>query len=170
MTEEMQSFVSRLWEEYTGVVPTSKETWKAIVHPDDWENMITLCMHSLSTGKPYEINLRLKSKSGEYSWHQGKGEAAFDNEGKIKKWVGAFTDMHILKEEQQRNDDFISITSHELKTPLTTIKAYGQIAEEMLEQGDLSALGMLKKMGNHVIKLSKLIEELLDVTKMQKAN
>ncbi len=161
-------FVSRRWEEYTGIEPTSEETWKAIVHPDDWGNMITLWMRSLSTGKPYEINLRLKSKSGEYRWHQGKGEAVFDNEGKIKKWVGAFTDLHILKEEQQRKDDFISIASHELKTPLTTIKAYGQIAEEMLEQGDISALGMLKKMGNHVIKLSKLIEELLDVTKMQK--
>jgi signal transduction histidine kinase len=92
-----------------------------------------------------------------------------DHEGKVIRWLGTNTDIARQKELEQMKDDFLSITSHELKTPVTTIKAYGQIAEGLLaKKGDLETLGMIQKMGTQVKKLTTLIEELLDITKIQK--
>jgi signal transduction histidine kinase len=70
---------------------------------------------------------------------------------------------------EQMKDDFLSMASHELKTPVTTIKAYGQIAESMLEKkGDVQTLEIIKKMSTQVNRLTTLIDDLLDITKMQK--
>jgi signal transduction histidine kinase len=74
-----------------------------------------------------------------------------------------------MKKEEQRKDSFLSMASHELKTPVTTIKAYGQIAELMLEKnGDIQTLAIQKKMSNQINKLTTLITDLLDNIKIQK--
>ena len=76
------------------------------------------------------------------------------------------TEQKLLK---QQKDNFLSIASHELKTPVTTVKAYAQIAESLLERkGDVETLGMIKRMGIQVNKLTNLIEDLLDFTKIRK--
>ncbi len=45
-----------------------------------------------------------------------------DDSGKITMWIGATTDIHDQKTKEEAKDEFISIASHELKTPLTTAK------------------------------------------------
>ncbi len=61
------------------------------------------------------------------------------------------------------------MASHELKTPVTTLKACGQIAESMLEEkGDVETSDMIKRMNSQVTKLTTLIENFLDFTKIQK--
>ncbi|RYE56421.1 MAG: PAS domain-containing protein, partial [Sphingobacteriales bacterium] len=61
-------------------------------------------------------------------------------------------------------DEFLSIASHELKTPLTSIKAFNQL---MLKTSDGTRLKeFLKKTGENIYSLEKLISDLLDVTKI----
>jgi len=79
----------------------------------------------------------------------------------------------LLEEIEQRKlaeakkDEFISIASHELKTPLTSVKGYVQLAELSL-QGDEkeNALRFLERSSNQLNKLDQLIGELLDISKM----
>jgi two-component system, OmpR family, phosphate regulon sensor histidine kinase PhoR len=69
--------------------------------------------------------------------------------------------------EQQRND-FIGIVSHELKTPVTSLKAFGQVLQLQLEQaGDKKTVHMLTRMDAQVDKLTHLINDLLDATKIE---
>ena len=71
-------------------------------------------------------------------------------------------DITEQKQLEWQKDNFLSMVSHELKTPLTTIKAYGQIAESMLEEkGDVETLGMIKRMSSQVNKLTILYRKLL---------
>ncbi|MEP6595639.1 MAG: ATP-binding protein [Ginsengibacter sp.] len=73
-----------------------------------------------------------------------------------------------LQELFRQKDDFISMASHELKTPVTSIKAFAQLLEEDYAQaGNAEAAQMLSRMNDQVIKLTSLIEDLLDVTKME---
>jgi signal transduction histidine kinase len=133
------------------------------------ESLTQVWTSSLQTGETYQAEARLKNKAGAYRWHLVQGEPIKNEKGSIIKWIGAFTDIENLKEEQKQKDDFLSMASHELKTPVTSIKAYGQIIERILEEkGDVQTLGIVKKMSKQVSRLTTLIKDLLDVTKMQK--
>ncbi len=68
------------------------------------------------------------------------------------------------KQMQQRKDEFLSIASHELKTPLTSIKAFNQI---MLRSNSLEQMHSFnKRSAENIHRLEKLISDLLDVTKI----
>ena len=86
-------YASGRWMELTGIKPVGEEEWKAIIHPDDFEENARTWMHSLSTGEIYKCEVRIKSKQGEYRWHIVNGEPIRDTENKIIKWVGALTDI-----------------------------------------------------------------------------
>jgi signal transduction histidine kinase len=78
-------------------------------------------------------------------------------------------DNSILFEEikalSAKKDEFIALASHELKTPLTTIKGYLQIIDRT-EKGNVANLFVGKAM-NQVEKLDALINDLLNVSKIE---
>lgn len=71
-------------------------------------------------------------------------------------------------ELMNRKDDFLSIASHELKTPVTSLKAYTQLLQmDAIENADKRRESMLAKMDSQIDKLTSLITDLLDTSKMQ---
>ena len=171
MTNEKGAYeyASSHWINYSGLDPYAGDTWEKLVHPHDLESLAQGWESSLKTGKTFNSEARLKNKNGMYSWHLVQGEPIKSEQGTIIKWIGAFTDIENLKEEQKQKNDFLSMASHELRTPVTTIKGYGQIIERLLaEKNDLKTLGFVKKMTKQVNRLDTLITDLLDITKMQR--
>lgn len=76
-------------------------------------------------------------------------------------------DVTVRKMQEQQKDEFISVASHELKTPVTSIKLYSQLMLDHLEHsGDEVAALMIKNMNNQVDRLIDLIRTLLDTTKL----
>src|SRR5260221_3854933 len=60
------------------------------------------------------------------------------------------------------------MVSHELKTPLTTIQGYTELIHgRFAQQGNQEALLYISKMAAQIGKLSKLIADLLDISKIQ---
>lgn len=77
-----------------------------------------------------------------------------------------------LYAESQRavalRDDFIYIASHELRTPVTSLKLYSELLQRQAERGNLEQIGKsLSKMNAQIGKLSVLIDDLLDVSKIE---
>ena len=71
---------------------------------------------------------------------------------------------------QERNDSFISMASHELKTPVTTIKTLTQILQERYRQSeDTILVEYLVRLSQQIDQLTKLVTDLLDVSRI-KAN
>ncbi|HXS59043.1 MAG TPA: ATP-binding protein [Hanamia sp.] len=70
-----------------------------------------------------------------------------------------------IKESQERKDEFIGIASHELKTPLTTVKGYIDLLT-LMEHAQPQKLYVQKAQDN-LKKLENLIKDLLDVSKIQ---
>ena len=71
-------------------------------------------------------------------------------------------------ELMDKKDDFLSIASHELKTPLTSLKAYSQLLHmDSKDSADSKREMMLSKMDAQVDKLTSLITNLLDTSKLQ---
>ena len=77
-------------------------------------------------------------------------------------------EIEFRKEAERKKDEFISIASHELKTPMTSIKGYIQLLERSLDKEDMETTRVrLHKVQNQVEKLNLLVADLLDISKIE---
>ena len=77
-------------------------------------------------------------------------------------------DLTHQKEIEQRKDDFINVASHQLKTPMTSMKIFAHIVEKQARKmGDDTLTDFIKKLNTQIDGLGKLINRLLDVSKLQ---
>jgi PAS domain S-box-containing protein len=164
-------YFNKRWYDYTGAKAGGDLTdpfGQQILHPDDTERTVQMWRRCVKTGEPFEVEYRLRDHaSGQYRWFLGRALPGYDDKGQIVKWFGTSTDINESKEAQQQKDEFIAIASHELKTPVTSIKAFTQLVQRKLERGGNAELaGHLAKMDGQVDKLNMLISELLDVSKI----
>lgn len=80
----------------------------------------------------------------------------------------AIEDITEKKHIEQQKDDFISIASHELKTPVTSMKAYAQLLQKHpLITKDIKASYMLEKMDIQMNRLMELVASFMNVYKMR---
>lgn len=133
------TYFNKHWMDFTGL---SFEEFKDfgyhnIMHPDEMEEYQKLFTKAAATGTDLEMKMRFRNKAGEYVWHLNLATPVKDDHGNIKMWIGVTTEIQKIKDEEILKDNFISMAGHELKTPVTTIKAYGQIAEGMLEKKEI---------------------------------
>ncbi|MEO8884874.1 MAG: ATP-binding protein [Mucilaginibacter sp.] len=161
------TYYNRGWYDYTGTQNFEElraRIWD-ILHPEDREVARISWPKAMLTGEDSVIEHRFRRHDGQYRWHLSRYSAHKDDEGNIKLWVGTSTDIHEQKENEQRKDEFLSIASHELKTPLTSIKAFNQLMKRAKDdEGRLN--NFIEKSAEHIYRLEKLISDLLDVTKI----
>ena len=101
--------------------------WQKFVHPDDLAESLERWANALETGCEYVTEFRLLFKDGNYKWFLARAIPLIEND-KILLWIGTNTNIDLQKNNEQRKDEFISIASHELKTPIT-IKAFNQLSQ-----------------------------------------
>lgn len=166
------NYYNKRWYDYTGFegLDSRENAAKKILHPDDLQKAIDIWQTSRQTKSAYEIEYQFKdrSKDGAYRWHLGRAIPIKDKDGEVIQWIGTCTDIDEFKQFQQQKDNFLGIASHELKTPLTSLKLYSQFLEKNLrkKEDDNNATVALK-MDEQINKLNNLINDLLDVTKIQ---
>ena len=167
MTDETghPEYLSAQWTKYAGEMPMT-DYWTAICHPDDVKISVKAWQKCVATGEKFISEIRLKNKEGEYRWHVSVGIPLKDDDGNVIKWIGSISDVHDQKLREQKKDEFISIASHEMKTPLTSAKAYLQLLEMSLDENDTNFI-YAKKASEATERLNKLISELLDASKIQ---
>jgi len=80
----------------------------------------------------------------------------------------AARDITERKQFERQKDEFVSIASHELKTPVTSIKGYAQVLQgRFKKEGNIEAVELLVRMDAQLNKLTILIADLLDATKIE---
>lgn len=171
------TYYNQSWLSYTGY--SSEELyawgWNKIIHPDDEEEFNKLWLYSIQTGEDFEMEIRLLNKTGEYLWHLSRSVAVKDDGGKIKRWMATNTEIQKIREEGQRKSDFLKMVSHELKTPVTSIKGYVQFLAKMLtgEQEKLleplPLRSSLMRIDSQIGRLTRLITEMLDLTRIEES-
>jgi PAS domain S-box-containing protein len=176
-------YFNEKWLEYTqkGFEELKDEGWQNLIHPDEWEFNQQSWQHSVNTGEDFQVEHRYLRNDGTYRWHLSRALAQKDKDGKTIMWLGTNTDIHEqklfaeelekqiiekIKIEKQKND-FISMASHELRTPVTSIKGYAQTLQRKFKnEGNTEAETYLAKMDNQVNRLTSLINDLLDATQV----
>jgi len=167
--EGMLTYISPSVLSYTGLTAgqINSDGWLPALHPDDRMEHMEKWAHSLQTGEPFLLEHRHRRHDGVYRWHLTRAIPQRDPDGKIQMWVGTGTDIDEIKQHEQQKDDFIKIASHELKTPITTIKGYVQLLlRELTPNSDPFLQQSLSTIDKQVSRLTKLVGDLLDVTKI----
>ncbi|KRB67898.1 PAS domain-containing hybrid sensor histidine kinase/response regulator [Noviherbaspirillum sp. Root189] len=92
-------YFNRQWYDFTGVPEgsTNGDEWTNLFHPDDLHRTRERWRHSLETGEPYEIEYRVRHRSGQYRWVLGRALPIRNDAGVIERWMGTCTDIHEQK-------------------------------------------------------------------------
>ncbi len=91
------------------------------------------------------------------------------DDGDVDAVVGVFQDVSPLKEAERLRDEFISVVSHELRSPLTPIRGFAQlIARDLQKEGEHDQhVAWLNTLQQHTDRLTRLVDDLLDVSRMR---
>ena len=163
------TFFNGQWYKYTGL--SEKESvgwgWTKNIYPDDLPASVEVYKSILLSGSEGEFEMRKKRNDGSFRWHLVRMQPVRTGDDEIRLWVGTATDIHELKNLQQQKDDFISIASHELKTPITSLKASLQLLDRLKDTPSALTIPKLISQANKSLgRLNTLVEDLLNVSKL----
>src|SRR5579859_286664 len=95
-------------------------------------------------------------------------EAEMDSTGPKSVALVVYQDVTERIELERRKDEFIGMASHELRTPITSIKTYIHwLRRKLSKQGDEDSATVLTRIDGQLGQLTRLVGELLDITQME---
>lgn len=145
--------------------------WEGLLHPDDLEPTANAWHDAIKNKTVYEKEHRIKLKDGNYKWFLSRGYPYLNEEGTVLKWYGSATDIDLQKIHETQKDEFLKMVSHELKTPVTSIKGYVQLMLAMLAEDNSHVAEFVRKplqrIENQVERLGKLISDILDISRLE---
>lgn len=145
----------------------NREKFLQLVLDEDKSRVIESMARASRTGI-LSVDFRIQKNIDSVAWISMQGRTMFDGKNIPVRMLGLISDITERKDDEIRKDEFMGIVSHELKTPVTSLKAYGQILHaKFLEEGDTVSAGMLAKIDLQVNKLTSLIGDLLDATRIE---
>ncbi len=156
------------WFDYTGTTLEEMKGWgwEKVHHPDHIKKVVEFVKETLKKDEAWELTFLLRRHDGEYRWFLTRAYPVRDTNGNIERWIGTNTDINEQKMTEQKKDEFISIASHEMKTPLTIAKGYIQLLQLSLGEENQNAL-FATKANQAIESLNDLVTELLDASKIQ---
>jgi PAS domain S-box-containing protein len=110
---------------------------------------------------------RMRHKDGHWIWIESKNTNLL-NEVPVNAIITNFSDVTERVLNESMRDDFINVASHELKTPLTSLKAYTQLLQSRFKgSADSTSVVLLNKTEHQINKVIQMVTNLLDVTTLQ---
>ena len=163
------NYISKQWESFSGMTVSQAFNlgWRVILHPDDVPSFEHVYQDSLISKSDLSCRFRMRRQDGSFCWFLSVGVSVFDGE---TGHLGTLTDITDQENEHQQSnmqlkkmDEFVSIASHELKTPLTSLKLYLQLIEKdkIPQQAQFLSRGL-----EQLKRLERLTSDLLDVSKI----
>jgi PAS domain S-box-containing protein len=165
---------NRRWYDYTGTTLAEMEGWgwSKLQHPDHVEAVTAKWKECLAAEEVWEDTFPLRGKDGRYRWFLSRASPIRDELGKVTRWFGTNTDVTAqhdaeqeLKEADVRKTEFIGILSHELRNPLAPIRTALALLER-IEARNPQGAHARSVIGRQVDHLSRLVDDLLDVTRI----
>jgi PAS domain S-box-containing protein len=159
--------------------PCQVSTWLELMHPEDRETVKALATQRLADPGYYEIQFRLRAKSGEYRWILSRGKVVEWGEGgKLIRAVGIHTDITENKAYEAALDEakrqaeaanrakstFLANMSHEIRTPMNAILGFTQLLQKTATPQQHDRLGKIEQASRHLI---AIINEILDFSKIE---
>jgi len=170
-------FVNDAWRTWSGVEMQDALKGDPVerIHPDDRDWVTREFRRLFDQRLPMQLKLRYKNaEKDEFRWILDNAHPVFNPD--FHGYIGTMTDIHeqeqarlTIQRLMKKKDDFLAIASHELKTPITSMKASLQILEK-ISAGKYSAdnsRSFINMANKQVDKLMAIVSDLLDVSRIQ---
>ncbi len=133
-------YVNRQLREFVGerINSVDAETWTSLVHPDDRERVEQQRRQLLVSCEPYEIEYRLLHHTGEYRWLHLKASPKLDENGRVVRWYGTSTDIHLEKTVSLERELVAHELDHRIKNLFALVN--GLVSLSARESPELSPL------------------------------
>lgn len=163
--------IERLLGYAPGELGRSRSAVRKLIHPDDQRLNDAARQLSLD-GIDAKVELRMKTRSGQYRWYSVRSRIENDPNGRPKRIAGTLTDVHDLKMAQLRaaqqvrqRDEFLAMLSHELRNPMTAIMFALNCLENnlSLDSDSQEMVEIISRQSNH---MKRLLSDLLDVARL----
>lgn len=145
------------------------EAFLDCVHPDDRGIVDAAYVDSIKTNQDdYEIEHRIIKKStGEIRTVQEKCHHIRDAAGKVIRSTGVVYDITEQKKIDRAKTEFISLTAHQLRTPLATVSLSAELLLKDLGSADAEIKQELQSIYDDVAYMSDLVSVFLDVSRYE---
>ena len=113
-------YTNQRWRDYTGMTTEQAQGdgWLQSIHPDDRPRIQVVWQSAVQTGRPYEVEQRLRQDTtGAYRWFLVKAVPFTDAQGTILKYIGTCTDI----EEQKRTEQRLKASEENLRVLAETV-------------------------------------------------
>ncbi|HYH97070.1 ATP-binding protein [Hyalangium sp.] len=163
-----------------GEFPGTMEAFMGRVHPEDRDRLQDALQTAFKDRVEFQVEYRTRWPDGTTRWLSARGQVFFDAAGVPARLLGTLLDIseqkrveQALREAVRTRDEFLSIASHELKTPITSLKMQLQMTQRKIKPEEQVGLP-LEKLARvlaistrQVDRLTNLVEDLLDVSRIQ---
>jgi PAS domain S-box-containing protein len=106
--------------DYTGKPLDELRNWPIVVHAEDLPTVAELWQHSIATGAPFNVEVRVRRADGVYRWFQCNGLPLRADDGSILRWYNLLTDI----EDRKRAEETLRNREKELERIIETLPAY----------------------------------------------
>jgi PAS domain S-box-containing protein len=150
--------------------------WVKIVHPEDRERMLEyFTTHVVKNRNPFDMEYRIiRWNDNIVRWVHGLGQLQFNPDGDVVKMFGTIQDItsykkieEALKQQNEEMTHFIYTVSHDLKSPLVTIRTFLGYLEQDMAANDKSRLAKdMEYIRTATDKMSMLLDEILALSRI----
>jgi PAS domain S-box-containing protein len=188
------TYFNNTWLKFTGR-PLEEELgdgWASGVHPEDLEMCLKTFYNAFDSRQAFVMEYRLKRHDGKYRWLQDVGKPTF-SENIFTGFIGSCSDIHdkrmmqdeleflvkqrtgelsdALDREKEMNElksRFVSMASHEFRTPLSVVLSSTALVEKYLVNGKAEKInGHLVKIRSCVGSLTSILNDFLSLDKLE---
>lgn len=172
-------YFSKEWKSLLGYapgeLPNQFSTWESLLHSDDRERALNFVKDYLPTSSHEYVNeFRMRHRDGGYRWIEARGEKLYDGSGKPTHLVGSHIDiterklaMEKLQEKNIELERYTHMVSHDLKSPLVTIKTFmGYLQHDMAKGDGVRVEKDIDFVTKAADKMGQLLDELLEMSRI----
>lgn len=143
-----------------------KNLFEAIL-PEYRDTIKNMVQEAIRTNGIYKAEYPVKWRDESIHWIQANGRPRYDKSGVADRMVGMTVDITEKKLLEQQKDDFLSVASHELKTPLTAVKGSIQLLNRIKDRpySDVH-IRLIEQAERGIDKMHVLIDDLLNMSRL----